>query len=382
MTVALKNQYICKFDIGDKKDFIQTEDFISLLYVEDAMMALPTLEMTFTLRDDKVIDYINMGSVLTLGIGMDELSMLDIRFRIVTDFKSKRPNVGQNVTISGVYYDYTFTNNGEILTYKDMTSLEVVTKEAQKYFPILQTNLEKTNDRQSWQKHESGWSFLKRVCAKGYLNDNTFLISAFDNNTFYYYDFRKLLSDCANNPSNLWVFSKSASSGRNGRVITYNNAIYSGDSGVTSQVLGHQQATVEYNWEDYTTNVYLDNLMGFTSLDTNALPLAYTGSMNFNYMSLNAGEPQTTNMAITQNSKNIILNSNVMIFITIGGQFKKLKLLDPVLIDNTGDKQITGVSILARIAYQIVNQQLFTNVTLVRESFNNLKGDDLQDGSV
>jgi hypothetical protein len=382
MTVALKNQYICKFDIGDIKDFIQTEDLKSLLYVEDAKMALPAFEMTFTLRDDKIIDYINMGSVLTLGIGMDELSMLDIRFRIITDFKSKRPSVGQNIVISGVYYDYNFVSNGELVTYKDLTSLEVVQQEAKRYFPKLETNLEKTNDRQSWQKFESGWSFLKRVCAKGYLNDKTFLISAFDNDTFYYYDYRKLLAECANNPSSLWVLSKSATSGRNGRVLTYNNAVYSGDSGVTSQVLGHLHSTVEYDWENYNTNVYIDNVMGFTSLDTNALPLAYTGSMNFNYASLSAGEPQITNMAITQNSKNIILNSNVMIFITLGGQFKKLRLLDPVLIDNTGDRQITGVSIIAKIAYQIVNQQLFTNITLVRESFNNLKGDDLQDGSV
>lgn len=382
MVVALKNQYICKFDIGDKKDFIQTEDLKSLLYVEDAKMALPAFEMTFTLRDDKIIDYINMGSVLTLGIGMDELSMLDIKLRVITDFRSKRPSVGQNIVISGVYYDYNFVSNGELVTYKDLTSLEVVQQEAKRYFPKLETNLEKTNDRQSWQKFESGWSFLKRVCAKGYLNDKTFLISAFDNDTFYYYDYRKLLAECVNNPSSLWVLSKSATSGRNGKVLTYNNAVYSGDSGVTSQVLGHLHSTVEYDWENYNTNVYIDNVMGFTSLDTNALPLAYTGSMNFNYASLSAGEPQITNMAITQNSKNIILNSNVMIFITLGGQFKKLRLLDPVLIDNTGDRQITGVSIIAKIAYQIVNQQLFTNITLVRESFNNLKGDDLQDGSV
>lgn len=381
MTVELKNQYICKFDLEDKKDFIQTEDLKELLYVEDAQMALPAFEMTFVLRDDKIIDYINQGTILTLGLGLDELSMLDIKFRIITTFESKRPTVGQVIVISGVYYDYNFTNNSELLTYKQKSSLEVVQEEAKKYFSKVVTNLGKTNDVQSWQKHESGWSFLKRVCSRGFISQDTFLVSAFDNDTFYYYDYRKLLSDITKNSSKLWIFSKSLAGG-NKRVINYNNASFTGDSGVTSQVLGHQKVTMEYNWEDYNITYYIDNPIGFTSMNTNNLPLSYTGSLNCSYKSLNSGEADNYNVAITQNAKNLVLNSNVQIFITVGGQFKKLHLLDPVMIDNTGDKQIVGLSVIARIAYQITNQQLFTNITLVRESFNDLKGDDLQSGSV
>lgn len=382
MAVMLKNQYICKFDLGDKTDFINTEDLKELLYVEDAMMALPALEMTFTLRDDKIIDYINQGTILTVGLGLDELSMLDIKFRIITDFESKRPSVGQNVTISGLYYDYAFTSNNELLAYKDKTSLEVVQAEAEKYFPTFKTNMTKTNDLQTWQKHESGWSFLKRVCAKGFISRDTFLVSAFDNDTFYYYDFRKLLSEASQNASNLWVFSKASISGRNDKTINYSNAVITGDSGVTSQVLGHQKVTVEYNWENYATTYYQDTLISFTSLDTEALPVSLTGGLNYGYKSLNAGESENYNVAVTQNARNLILNSNVQIFITVGGQFKKLKLLDPVLLDNTADKRITGISTVARIAYQIVNQQLFTNITLVREGFNNMKGDNLQHGTI
>lgn len=381
MTIALKNQYICKFDLGDLKDFIQATDFKGLLYVEDAEMALPALELSFTLRDEKVLDYINEGYILSLGIGLNELSMLDIKFRIITDFKSKRPSVGQNITLSGVYYDYDYTACNKIDTFENKSSLEVLNVVVPKHFSKLVTNIEKTNDRQNWQQHENTWSFLKRVCLNSYINNKTFIVSAFDNDTFYFYDFRKLLSESSQNLVNVWTFSKSATSDRTGKIITYNNAIYSGGSGITSQALGHQQVCVEYNWEDYTTNLYLDNLVSFTSLDTKALPLAYTGSLNFNYRSLNSGESAISNMATTQNARNQIMNSNIQIFVTLGGQFKKLKLLDIALFDRTADSQIAGLSVISRIAYQITNQQLYTNVTLVRENFNNAKGEGLQDGS-
>lgn len=381
MTITLKNQYICKFDIGDLKDFIQSTDLISLLYVEDAELALPAVELSFILRDIKVLDYINEGCILSLGIGQNELSMLDIRFRIITDFKSKRPSVGQRITISGLYYDYDFTACNVIANYTNKFSIDVVKDIAGKHFSKFVTNIEKTNDRQNWHQHETSWSFLKRVCANSYINDKTFIVSAFDSDTLYFYDFRKLLSDSSKNSTNVWTFSKSATSNKDGKIINYNNAWYSGDSGVTSQVLGHQQVCVEYDWENYNTNMYLDNLLSFTSLDTNSLPLAYTGSLNFNYRSLNSGELATNNIATTQNIRNQIMNSNVQIFIPIGGQFKKLKLLDVALLDRTADSQIAGLSVIVRIAYQIVNQQLYTNVTLNRESFNNLKGDNLQDGS-
>lgn len=382
MVVSLKNQYICKFDIGDKKDFIRTEDLKELTYVEDAEMALPALEMIFTLRDDKIIDYINQGTVLTVGIGLDELSMLDIKFRIITNFETKRPSVGQNLVISGLYYDYNFTTNNELLAYKGKTSLEVAQSEASKYFPLFKTNLTKTNDLQDWQKHESGWSFLKRVCSRGFISQDTFLVSAFDNDTFYYYDFRKLLSQAVSNPASMWTLSKSKSATRNNKVINYGYCTFTGDSGVTSQVLGHQQVVVEYNWENYTTAYYMDKLIGFTSMDTTALPLSVTGSLNYNYKSLNSGENEFYNVALTQNAKNLILNSNVQIFVTTAGHFKKLHLLDIVLLDNTADSQIRGISTVAKIAYQIVNQQLFTNITLVREGFNNMKGSILQDGTL
>lgn len=377
--ISLKNQYVCKLDIGDIKDFVYQDDLIELLYVEDASMALPTIELSFVLRDDNVANYLNSGSILTVGIGRDELSMLDLQFRIITDFSNKRPSVGQVISVSGLYYDYDFTSNTEVKTYAQKTSLEVVEEEAKRYFPIVKTNIVKTNDRQDWQKHETGWSFLKRVCSRGYVNSNTFLMSAFDNDTFYYYDTKELMKKATSNPETMIIFSKEAI-GNN--VINYNTASITGDSGVTSQALGNDQAVVEYNWENYTINSYIDNALSFTSLDTNALPLTNTGSLDTTYRDLLPSEDSSTNIALTQNAKNLLLNSNIQIFISFSGQFKTLNLLDIVLLDNTADTRIVGLSMVSKIAYQIINSNLYTNITLVRESFNNIKGEDLQNGSI
>lgn len=373
--IKTKNQWVCKFDIADYNDFILQDDFIELLYVEDASMALPTIELKFIIRDLDILGYLNQGSILTVGFGKDEVSMLDLKFRIVTDFSNKRPSVGQIVSVGGIYYDTNFISNKETINYESMTSLEVVQAEAKKYFPLFKTNIEKTNDRQNWYKHDTGWNFLKKVCNNGFVDTNTFMLSAFDNNTFYYYDYIKLLKDATESIQTIPIFSKSRASDN---IINYGVSNVSCDSGVTSKALGNQQVVVEYDWQNYTIKMCSDNLVSLTSIDTNSIPIMDDGSLSTAYKGLFSSQSGIENIATTQNFKNKLLTSNVQIFITFGGQFKKLSLLDVVLIDETGDPRIIGLAIVSRIAYQIVDNNLYTNITLIRESFNNIKGSDLQ----
>lgn len=371
MTIILKNQYVCKLDVGDFKDFVQMPDLISLIYVEDSAMTLPHIEIDFIVRDKEVINYLNEGNILTVGLGKNELSMLDLRFRITSNFANKKPSVGDRVVITGIHDDYEFSNKNLKISYNDMSSLDVVKTVAKKHFPIFKTNLDKTNDIQNWQQHENSWTFLRNVCNQGYYNSNTFLVSAFDNDTFYYYDFRKKLESAVRNQSDLWIFSKN---GSGERIITYNTSHVVESSGATSRVLGYRPIMVEYGWLDYSVKAYTSNTLGFTSIDTSKKPILDNITSTV-YKNLGTNNYNNSNIALTQNARNMILNANVLIFISCGGQFKQLKLLDTVLIDNSGDSRIVGFSTIAKIAYQIMDNQLYTNITLVRESLNSIRGD-------
>lgn len=372
--ITLKNQYVLKLDLAHFKDFVSVLDLIDLLYVEDSAMTLPAIKVSFIIRNPEIIDYMNEGSILTVGIGKDELSMLDLRFRIVSDITNHRPSVGEKVTIEAIHDDYEFSEKQVNKSYKNMPSIDVVKTVAKKHFPIFKTNIEKTNDIQDWQQHDNPWNFLRNVCSQGFYNENTFLVSGFDNDTFYYYDFRKKYLESVKDKSSIIIFSKTASGGN---VINYNRADIISSSGATSRVLGYNTVNIEYNWLDYTVKAYPDNLLSFTSLDTNKLPIL-DGVYQTSYKDLGTNNYSNTNVAMTHNAKNMILNGNTLIFISFGGQFKDLRLFDVVLIDNTGDPRLVGLSMVAKIAYQIVDNQLLTNVTLVRESINGIKGDVLQ----
>ena len=370
--ITLKNQYVLKLDIAHFKDFVSVVDFIDLVYIEDSAMRLPTIEISFILRDEKIIAYLNEGSILTVGIGKDELSMLDLRFRVIGDYTTKRPTVGSKVKLQGIHDDFNFSEKRQIESYRLQSSLDVVKKVSKKYFPTFKTNLDKTNDTRNWQQHSDSWSFLRNVCAQGFLNSNTFLVGGFDNDTFYYYDFKQKFKHATENPSSVTVFSKIKTGGN---IINYNSSNVISTPGATSRVLGYDSINIEYNWLDYTVSTYSDNLLSFTSLDTAKLPII-DGYKRTNYR--NSFGQSSSNTALTHNAKNMILNGNTLIFISFGGQFKKLKIFDIVMIDETGDKRINGLSMVSRIAYQIVNNQLYTNITLVRESINGLKGESLQ----
>lgn len=375
MTISIKNQFVCKLDIANFNDFVQLEDLIELLYVEDAAMALPAFEISFILRDERIIPYLNEGSIFTLGLGKDELNMLDIKLRIVSDFTQKRPSVGQLVSLSGVYYDHDFSLAEKTETFNDMTSLDAVRAVAKRHFPMFKTNLTKTVDIQNWQKHSTAWKFLSDTCLQGYLDSSTFLVGGFDSNTFYYYDYKKLLADATSSINSIWTFSKQAASSGNGKIITYNTSIVTNDSGATARALGGNPTTIEYDWKNYTVRAYKSPLLSYSSVGTNKLPLPNTNTATLKYRSLNTNESYTKNVAISHNVANMTLNDNVLIGISFAGQFKNLKIFDPVYIDQTGDPRITGLSVIIKVAYQITNGQLYTNVTLARESLNELKGD-------
>ena len=369
--ISVKNQYVCKLDIGDYKDFVHGVDLIELLYVEDSAMRLPVIEISFILRNPDVLNYLNEGSVLTVGLGQTEISMLDLKFRITTDLSEHKPSIGQTVFITGILDVEDFINTQKYSSYQNLSSLEVVKNVAKKHFSKFKTNLSTTNDVQTWQQAGTDWNFLKNVCASGYYNDSTFLVGGFDCDTFYYYDFRKKIQDAAQGLEPLYILSKNRT-GDN--VLNYNTARATNSSTATAKVVGYNNANVEYNWLDYSIQLYKDNLQGFASLETNKLPIKNDVNI-VSYIDSGFNDSDIKNIALTNNTRNMLLNSNINIFVTTGGQFKRLHLFDIVLFDETSDYRLCGLSTITRVAYQITQSQLFTNITLVRESFNGLSGD-------
>ena len=372
MTIEVKNQFILQLDLPNKKDFVAVQDFKELCYYEQAGMMLPAITLTFTVRDESILDYLNSGNLLTIGLGRTAEKMITMVFKLVLDNSAKRPSVGQEVTLSGVYYNNDFTINNTSKVLGNMSSLEVVNSVGKKYFNIV-TNITKTNDRQNHEITNTVWGFLQDVCSNAYINDNTFITSAFDSNNLYFYDMQKLFKDIVNKKIYPKVFSKTSASSEDSGIINYNSAIIKNNYGLINKFIKQDTSFYEYDWETYSIKSFRNNLTSYTAMDTNSINMA-GGTKVYSYRySLNNGHANACK-ARSQNIRNMALYSSLVTYISFGGQFKSLHLLEPVIIDTTGDARHQGINIVSGITYQITSNRLLTNVTLVREGANAIKG--------
>lgn len=372
MVIQLQNQYMIQVSIGDKSDFILQEDFRDFVYIESACQMLPTISLKFVLRDMSIFKLINEGNPLVIGVGRTALELIEMRFKLALDQNANQASVGQEVSLRGVLYAPEFTIEEKTRTFSNKTSLEVMKEVASRYFKFV-TNIGKTVDRQSWRQGSvSDWSFLKEVALHSFIDTNTFINFSFDSSNCYFYDIR----ECFKNPNTIWQFSKSAVSGENSKVINFNSSRMVNNYGLHNLIAGYKFEDTLYGLGSYESSNLSPKLKSFSAVDTTYLNILkeHTTVRNFMYKSRNTHE--NYDLAKLQNLRNLIVSSSVKTLVTFGGQFKKLKLLDVCQFDQASSEiRNSGYQLVSRIVYQVTENRLMTNVVLVREAPNSIRGD-------
>jgi hypothetical protein len=185
------------------------------------------------------------------------------------------------------------------------------------------------------------------------------------------YDMRKKLNS---DPD--WIFSKKLASSESSNVITIGFEHIKNSFGESNLLLGYNDTnhildinSLEYNNADYS-------LKNFTQIDSNKFNMLNSNTRFTQFKFINDNVHENYQNAYYQNIKNLILYSSVKTYVSFGGQFKRLNLLDSVMLNTFENKGRTyGINIVSRIAYQITNRKFITNVTLCRESVNDIDGD-------
>lgn len=370
--IQLEHQYICSFNLADRADFILNEDFIEFLYVESAGNILPTFELSFILRDLSILRYLNQGNILYVSIGRTQISMIEIPLMILSDISKIDFTLGQKISITGTLYipQYNMKDNTNVLFGNSKNIIEYIINNTN-YFSF-KSNIFSTFDTQSWiQPNISDMAFINDIWMHSYIDKNTFIACACDNNKFIMYDMRKKLNS---DPD--WIFSKKLASSESSNVITIGFEHIKNSFGESNLLLGYNDTnhildinSLEYNNADYS-------LKNFTQIDSNKFNMLNSNTRFTQFKFINDNVHENYQNAYYQNIKNLILYSSVKTYVSFGGQFKRLNLLDSVMLNTFENKGRTyGINIVSRIAYQITNRKFITNVTLCRESVNDIDGD-------
>ena len=80
--IVLGNQLVLQFNIGDKTDFLEIEDFHYMRIAENAGGLRPIIDLTFQINDESIIPYMNSGNIIYLMYGIKEPTSDILQFEI------------------------------------------------------------------------------------------------------------------------------------------------------------------------------------------------------------------------------------------------------------------------------------------------------------
>ena len=376
--IKVEGQIALQISIGDQSDFLDAEDFISLDIYENAGGLRPVMELSFVLKRESIIPYLNSGNIVSIMYGITEPRSTVYQFEIMGDNKTKAYALGSTVSLHCAWYNPSFTNVQKSFHYGNKYSYEVVKQIADNNNIKLITNISKSNDKCEW--HQNGvtdWTYLNEVCTKAYINDDTFISYAIDNDYMYFYDIRQLVKD-----KEKWLLSVIDPTSVNGHVInigTYKvDGSYQGNNAIMA---GKNVQTIGYDLDkgEYTNAEY--SLKSFLTLETSKINVNATGCKTYNYEVTTDEEHPNMIAAKNNNLRNNVLFSSYCCYVPTSHQLINFRLLDLVQLKPAEtDNDAYGYYFITAIAKSFRRNMYRCNLTLNRESANGIKSESLEQG--
>lgn len=370
--ITLKNQLVLQFTLGQFTDFIDIKNFMGMEIIEHAGGLRPIINLSFLLTDTRLLPYINQGNLINLRYGITQLSNDSMCFEIQANQKVPQYKLGSLITITAAYYNNSFANQikNRVITGK---SYEVLKETTESVGMKFNTNIVRTNDRQTWyQEGRTDWAFCKYISQRAYKDDSTFFSYAFDCNNYYLYDMNLKIQQNAD-----WIFTTSAADdNENSKIV--NIGAYSVDEanqGQLATLAGKNVINIGYNVDTGEFSMPKHKLKTFTTLGTNNININSTDCQRYNYMITSGKDHANTLIALNQNKRNNILFSSYTVRTSVPDQYRDFRLLDTVkLLPLQRDPDAEGFYIITGIVRQYADGIFRTNLTLNRESGNGIKG--------
>ena len=372
--INYNNQFLLSFKLGDNNDFIDANDLKHFNLYFIAGNIRPSMEISFTLQDLRLVPYFNCGNILTISFGSaGEIKKDVLQFQLTNDMSDLKFSVGSEVALKGYFYKPSFLSHVGYDYQEDKTSYEVISEYANKYKFNLVSNIGKTNDRQNWYRvSDTPWNFLQYVWLHAYTNDNTFFSYGMDCDNLYFYDMRELTQKGAK-----WMLTN-LSAGENAQntisipgVKTVNN--YGG----VSDLIGKNLQISVYDVDKGILELQDYRLKSFGTVDTNKLNINSSGSLDYDYGIISDDVHKNFVKAYNQNVRNNLMYQTFEIYASTY-EFKKVKLLDPVMFNMYPyDARLQGTAFITGITYQFEPGQFKLNLTINKEAPSGIKGSEL-----
>lgn len=371
MIIGVQNQFIFDLVAESGTSLIDVNSLVSFTSIESCDLLLPLFKVSFLLKDNKQLPYLNEGAKLKVAFGKDVNTTNYINLQINKILESTTE--ANLILIEATLYKPTYSKDPKVTVFKNKTSVEVIKNVVSPYFNVV-SNIDFSADRRDWfQFGISDKTFVEYLWLNSTLN-NGFLgigVSSLDN-IFIVKDLVKVCS------SSSYDFRASYTSEKPNEIR------------ITS-ILGTQGNYAFYNtWKAYPRysmnyNVLTDSFDDLDFKINNLLSTTNKTGVNKNVTSyisdITMYSDSNLSFAKEYNLFALSSYSKYSIELQCVGDFIPVKLLDKVFLDldrNDPDNKeyFSGNYLVCKVVRNVSDNKILTKISLCRESPGIIQGQD------
>lgn len=372
--IGVDGQYLFIFTLADKDDFIQEDALETFLLVEEAGNVLPTFELIFTTKDEKILRYINEGNKLKVSFGRSKDDLLDGEFSISSSIVSRQGSSKYRITLKGLYAALPYVAVGRKTIYSGLSGIEVINQIAGTYF-TRDFSINSSSDSQNWVQHNiPDKKFVNDVWMHSYIPNSFIGVGISSDGRFILKDMKALVSQ-----DSKFRFTTKVSSDKD---IYYDGDYFvQSSSGFVNHWLGYGRQKHVYNIEDGTESDILENSQTLLALSRT---LSRTSSISKRIAEAGLLSDNVHGnywKAFLTNLQYLALFSSCQLSLSFHNRFEGIKVLDLVMFNeeeleqDQATEHYSGKYFVSKVARSISNRQFATTIQLCRESFGNTQGE-------
>lgn len=375
--IGVEGQYVFKFKLGDRDDFIQEEELIRFTIIEEVGNVLPTFELAFSTLDEDILAELNEGNDIEVSFGKEPTDMIDVRL-IVTRMDPVRSGDQKRIfAVVGMMSAVAYLNNDKIFISDKKSGVEVVKEIASQHFDTGSTfNVGKSQDIQHWvQANISNRAFINQCWIHSDIPNSFIACGISTDNKFILKDIKKDLSQPFR-----WRFIS--------EIEKDNDISYDGDFGIDmnggfiNNWLGYKREKLIYNLEDGTEEFISEELKPVVALAKELTRRADVEKRAATAGIKNENVHPNFWQAHLRNLSNLAVFGSVKLVVSFHNRFEKIRILDQVMfkedslsnVKTASSSYLSGIYYVSKVARTVEHRQFVTTCEILRESLNEQKG--------
>lgn len=378
--IGIDGQYIIKFKIGDKDNFILEEDLLFFKLTEQTGNTLPQFELHFKTFNESILSLLHEGNDIEVSLGKTRDSMVDVKL-VPTRINPTAPGENQlGISCVGLYSALPYLNSDKVRILSARSGVEAIKEIAKAYFNIRRGfNVDRSLDSMKWvQAAITDRSFINQIWMHTDLGQSFPAVSISSFGEFIVKDIKKSLKD-----DYLWRFTTDPQERRDvmyapGKTIDIN-------TGFLNNWLGYARNKTIYDLEGGTESVTIEDSKPITALTKE---VAKRSSIEKRYASAgiqNENVHPTWHQSHLRNLTNLAMMGSVKYTLSTESAFFPVRTLDLVMFKDAelstenpnSSEWSSGLFFVSKVARIIQNKKFATVVEICRESLNQMKGEFL-----